>query len=81
MTSAVLEVFDTSLQKTQVWLNDLMRARLGRKASESMPGSTHGTSCPARPADCGGSRSSRSTAADPDPWSVLRRLENSRESR
>lgn len=25
MSSAVLEVFDASLQKTQVWLNDLMR--------------------------------------------------------
>lgn len=31
MSNAVLEVFDASLQKTQVWLNDLM-SELGKKS-------------------------------------------------
>ena len=43
MSSSILEVFDASLQKAQVWLNELAsELAVGREAAERMSRLAHG---------------------------------------
>ena len=71
------DMFDNTIQKTQVWLNDLMseldwedKPHKAYMALRTVLDALRG------PADCRGSHSIGSAATDADPGFLLRRLES-----